>query len=136
MEEEKTLDMKGVEEDAAAAEREAEAAKKEPDVGSYTHTFQKPFSWEGHTYDTLTFDWMALTGEDHLNLENKILLKGRTLIVPAYTGDFLAGMAARACTERDNDGKRVITDEAVSKLPIRDFQAITGKARRFLQRGE
>lgn len=35
MEEEKMLDLKGVEEDAEAAEQVAEEAKQEPDVGSY-----------------------------------------------------------------------------------------------------
>lgn len=136
MEEEKILDLKGVEEDAAAAEQVAEEAKQEPDVGSYTHTFKDPFQWKGAAYDSLTFDWTALSGRDHLEIENEILMKGRTLVSPAFTGDFLAGMAARACTERDEKGKRVIDGQAILELPMADFQAITRKARSFLLRAE
>ena len=41
--EEKTLDMVGVAEDAAEAERVAEEARQEQEAGSYTHTFKNPF---------------------------------------------------------------------------------------------
>ena len=61
-------------------------------------------------------------------------MKGRTLVSPAFTGDFLAGMAARACTERDENGKRVIDGQAVVEMDMADFQAITRKARGFLLR--
>lgn len=61
-------------------------------------------------------------------------MKGRTLVNAAFTGDFLAGMAARACTERDESGKRVIDGQAVTEMPLGDFQAITRKARGFLLR--
>ena len=63
-------------------------------------------------------------------------MKGRTLVSPAFTGDFLAGMAARACTERDEKGKPVIDGQALKKMPMTDFQAITRKARGFLLRAE
>lgn len=84
----------------------------------------------------MTFNWTALSGRDHLEIENEILMKGRTLVSPAFTGDFLAGMAARACTERDEKGKRVIDGQAILELPMADFQAITRKARSFLLRAE
>lgn len=136
MEEEKKLDMSGVAEDAAAAEQEAEKAKNEPEAGSYTHTFIKPFQWKGRTFEELTFDWTALKGRDHLEIEQEVLMKGRTLISPAFTGDFLAGMAARACTERDEKEKHVIDTQAVMEMDLVDFQAITKKARGFLLRAE
>ncbi len=135
-EEKKELDMKGIAEDAAEAERVTEEAKKEPKIGSYTHKFKKPFQWKGHAYESLTFDWTVLDGEDHLEIESEIVMKGRTLVNPAFTGDFLAGMAARACTERDENGKRVIDGQAVKKMPMTDFQVITRKARGFLLRAE
>ena len=134
--EEKVLDLAGVAEDAAEAGRVAEEAEKEPETGSYTHTFKKPFPWKGKTYETLTFDWTALDGGDHLEIESEILMKGRTLVSPAFTGDFLAGMAARACTERDEKGKRVIDGQALKKMSMTDFQVITRKARGFLLRAE
>ena len=136
MAEEKRLDMEGVAQDAAEAERVAEEAKQEPETGSYTHTFKKPFLWKGKTYETLTFDWAALNGGDHLEIESEIVMKGRTLVSPAFTGDFLAGMAARACTERDEKGRRVIDGQALKKMPMTDFQAVTRKARGFLLRAE
>ena len=136
MAEEKTLDMAGVAEDAAEAERVAEEAKREPETGSYTHTFKNPFPWKGKTYEKLTFDWTTLTGRDHLEIESEIVMKGRTLVSPAFTGDFLAGMAARACTERDEKGKRVIDGMAVKEMALTDFQVITRKARGFLLRAE
>lgn len=136
MNEEKILDLAGVAEDAAEAERVTEEAKQERETGSYTHTFKNPFPWKGKTYEALTFDWTKLTGRDHLEIENEILMKGRTLVSPAFTGDFLAGMAARACTERDENGRRVIDGQAVTEMPMSDFQAITRKARGFLLRAE
>lgn len=132
MEVEKVLDMEGIAQDAAEAERVAEEAKQEQETGSYTHTFKNPFPWNGKTYEKLTFDWTALDGGDHLEIESEIVMKGRTLVSPAFTGDFLAGMAARACTERDEEGKRVIDGRAIKKMPMTDFQAITRKARGFL----
>lgn len=136
MAEGKNLDLKTVAEDAAEAERVAEEARREPEAGSYTHTFKKPFQWKDRVFESLTFDWTALKGRDHLEIEQELLMKGRTLVSPAFTGDFLAGMAARACTERDEKGKRVIDGQAVMDMPMGDFQAITRKARGFLLRAE
>lgn len=136
MAEVKELDMNAIEEDAADAEKAAEEAKNEPESGEYTHTFKKPFPWKGRMFDSLTFDWTSLSGKDHLEIENELLMKGRTLVSPAFNGDFLAGMAARACTERDEEGKRVIEGEAIGKMTMTDFQIITRKARSFLLRAE
>lgn len=136
MEEKKRLDLKTVEEDAAAAEQAAEEAKREPETGSYTHTFKTPFRWKERTFESLTFDWTALKGRDHLEIEQEVLMKGRTLVAPAFTGEFLAGMAARACTERDEKGKRVIDTQAIAEMDMVDFQSITRKARGFLLRAE
>jgi len=132
MAEEKILDMEGIAEDAAEAEKAAEDAKQEPEIWTYTHEFKKPFQWRGQTYERLTFDWTVLKGKDHLEIEQEILIKGRTLITPAFTGDFLAGMAARACMERNEKGKRVIDGRAIMEMEMVDFQAITRKARGFL----
>ena len=134
--EEKTLDMAGVAQDAAEAERVAEEAKQEQETGSYTHTFKNPFPWNGKNYEKLTFDWSALDGGDYLEIESEIVMKGRTLVSPEFTGEFLAGMAARACTEQDEKGRRVIDGQAIMEMPLADFQVITRKARGFLLRAE
>ena len=48
------------------------------------------------------FFWGALTGEDHEAIEGDMVRHGQTLMVPAFTGPYLAGMAVRACTNRDD----------------------------------
>lgn len=136
MEEEKKLDIEGIEKDAADAEKAAEEARRKKKPDRYTHTFAKPFQWKERTFESLTFDWTVLSGRDHLEIEQELMRKGRVLIAPAFTGSFLAGMAARACTERDGKGKRVIDTQAVMDMPMGDFQAITMEARDFLLRAE
>ena len=136
MAEKKELDMTAVERDAEDAERVAEEARREPEPGNYTHTFKKPFKWKGRTFESLTFDWEALTGRDHLEIQHEMTMKGRVLVNAAFDGDFLMGMAARACTERDEKGKRVIDGQAILEMSMGDFQTITRKARGFLLRAE
>ena len=136
MAEKKELDMKAVERDAEDAERVAEKARQEPEPGNYTHTFKKPFKWKGRTFESLTFDWEALTGRDHLEIQHEMTMNGRVLVNAAFDGDFLMGLAARACTERDEKGKRVIDGQAIMEMSMGDFQTITRKARGFLLRAE
>lgn len=125
-----------VAESAAEAEKLEVAAKNEPDTLVYTHQFKQPFTYHNATYERLTFDWGTLTGSDHIAIENEMLRRGKTLIVPAYTGDFLCGMAARACTDRNGEGFRVLNTDAMKAMPMRDFQAICRKAQDFLIRAE
>ena len=47
---------------------------QEKAVGAYTHTFKEPFSWQGHTFEELTFDFASLTGGDSLAIEEELLL--------------------------------------------------------------
>jgi len=122
--------------DASAAVELEQAARKEPETGAYVHTFSKPFQWEGRTYEFLTFRWDTLTGADHLDIESELLMKGRTLVVPEYTGDYLLGMAVRACAERNEKGRRALDAAAFQALPLRDFSQICKKARRFLLSSE
>ena len=77
----------------------------------------------------MTFDWGNLTGADYLAVENEMLAQGKTLVTPEFSGDFLAGMAVRACTCKLNV-------QTLKKMPLRDFRAILGKARTFLLRAE
>ena len=73
MNEEKTLDLEAVAENAAQAEAQAEEEAKGTPTGVYVHRFQKPFTLYEKKGDTveekqveeLTFDWDALTGGDH-----------------------------------------------------------------------
>ncbi len=119
---------------AEAAAKLEEAAAKEPDITNYIHTFKKPFIYQGHTYETLTFNWGALTGNDHLEIESELLMRGKTLVSPEFSGDFLCRMAARACTERDADGFRTVSADTLKAMPMREFQMICKRARSFLLR--
>ena len=118
---------------AAALDAEAQAS---PDDLTYTHTFKKPFEYRGHTVTELTFDWGGLTGADHQAIEDDLRRHGLTLVVPSFTGEFLGGMAVRACTNRDDKNIRIVDKDMLRALPIRDYQQIYMSARRFLRRGE
>lgn len=118
-------------EEAAEAEEEA---RRGDDAGTYTHTFLKPFSYRGSTIEELTFDWGRLSGDDHLEIEDELLRRGKTLVTPEFTSDFLWGMAVRACTLRDDNGVPALGRDAVRAMGMRDFQLICRKARSFLLR--
>lgn len=118
-----------------AAELEAEEATNKNDPSRYTHEFNKTFEWMGKSYDTLSFDFSALTGKDSLAIEREVLtVSGKTVIMPEYTPEYLVGMLARSCTERNEAGKKVIGTDAFNSMPLGDFQRMTKAARRFLLR--
>ena len=117
----------------AAAALDA-AAKESPDDLTYTHTFKKPFEYRGHTVTELTFDWGGLTGADHQAIEDDLRRHGLTLVVPSFTGEFLVGMAVRACVNRDDNGIRIVDADFLKALSLRDYHKIYFSARRFLLR--
>ncbi len=127
---------------AAAAEELEREAKAGNDITTYTHRFSSPFTFHSitedaikdTTVDALTFNWGTLTGADYLAIEDEVLMHGKTLVVPAFTGLFLCGMAVRACTPRNEDGIRTLDARALKSMPIRDFQTVIQSARSFLQR--
>ena len=119
---------------AEKLEQEAKAAS-DADAGSYEHIFKEPWEHGEKVYNSLHFEWNALTGGDSLDIEMELRRQGVTLVVPAFTGDYLAGMAARACTERKNEsGKLVIKTADIKSLPMTDFLTITSQARNYLLR--
>ena len=111
----------------AAVQLEAEA-QTGPDITAYTHIFEKPFEFQGRTVTELTFNWGALTGEGDM------LRHGQTLTIPAFTGPYLAGMAVRACVNRDDNGIRIVDADFLKALSLRDYHKIYFSARRFLLR--
>ena len=117
----------------AAVQLEAEA-QTGPDITAYTHIFEKPFEFQGRTVTELTFNWGVLTGEDHEAIEGDMLRRGQTLMVPAFTGPYLTGMAVRACANRDGNGIRIVDADFLKALSLRDYHKIYFSARRFLLR--
>ena len=117
-----------------AAEAEAEEAVRTSE-DCYTHVFDTPFSYCDETWESLTFDWSKLTGKDSLAIERKMITKGQQPINELYNGLYLTGIAARACTTKTSDGKR-IGEDVIENLPLSDFREICKKARGFFTKSE
>lgn len=107
-----------------AAMDEAEKAAGE-DLYCQTVVFKQPREWEGQTYNSLTFDWGELTGEDFLAIEQQMLLRGKALVSPEFSTVFLTLLAVKACRER-------VDEKFMRRLPIVLFNRIRSGARNFL----
>ena len=125
---------KDYKEDASLAVAEEEKAKTQPEEGVYIHKFEKPFTYNNNSVPELVFDWDILTGGDYDGIEAELVREGITLVLPEYTGSFLAHMAVRSCTTRNVNGLRFVDREFLRAIPIRDYKALLGKARSFLLR--
>lgn len=101
----------------------------------YTHVLERPIERDGKQYESLTFDYSCLTGRNSLSFEQNVLTEFRkNVVIPALSSEYLVNMAARACTDRDEQGKPFVNVPFLLDLPIRDFLRICASARRFLQR--
>lgn len=49
--------MENIKTAAEQAEEVELQAQTEPDYGTYTHIFRRPFTFEGRTFERMTFDW-------------------------------------------------------------------------------
>lgn len=121
-----------IEDTVEQAERLEAKAKAEPDNITYTHTFQKPFTYQGTTYDKLTFNWDSLSGKDSIAIERELINRRLTVVTAEYTPEYLAAMAARACTYRNDDGFRTVNTDMLYALPLPEFRQICEAARVFL----
>lgn len=119
---------------AAQAEQLEKEAQAQNDPGTYTHVFQEPFTYQGTTYEKLTFNWKALTGKDSVAIERELLGRNVTTVLAEFTPEYLAAMAVRACTYRNADGFRTVTTDTLYALPLPEFRTICAAARRFLMR--
>lgn len=105
-----------------AAESPVQAVES-GDVGVYTHVFKKPFEYEGRTYEELTFDFGHLKGRDMVAIENEMQGASEYALAPEISTSFQSKMAARAAG---------IGSDVLEAMPLKDFNKITGAARRFL----
>lgn len=112
----------------AKAVEEAQTDTPEDD-SLFTVTFRKPVLYNGQQYKSLTFDFDSLTGGDGLSIEAELQANGRMPIVPAFSGEYLIRMAAKACTEP-------IGHDIFSVMPLREYNSIRSAARNFLLRTE
>ena len=81
-EEKKTTTLEDTVKQAEQLEAEAQA---EADICTYTHTFQRPFTYEGITYEDLTFRWDSLSGRDSVAIERELLQRGITTVIAEFT---------------------------------------------------
>lgn len=112
----------------AVDETELEAAREEArknDVALFEIEFKKPVKYNGKEYSKLSFDFEKLTGRDGLAIEEELQMMNKTVIVPAFSGEYLVRMAARACTEK-------IGADIFDYMPIKDYNRIRSAARSFL----
>lgn len=101
----------------------------EESAGTYVHTFRTPFTYEGKTFNSVSFDFDRLTGNDAMAIEAEMQAMGKPVIIPSLSGDYLVRMATRACKES-------VGVDFFEMLPIRDYHTIRSKARNFLIRSE
>ena len=123
-----------IEKSAEQAEQAEAEALTEENSGIYTHEFKKPFTYEGRTFEQLSFDWESLSGKDSVAIERDLLNRNIAVVHAGFTPEYLAAMAARACTYRNEDGFRTVTTNMIYALPLGEFRKICIAARNFLFR--
>ena len=105
------------------------AEKAEESKNIFLHTFKKPVSYNGKTYEKLEFDFESLTGADALNIENELQAIGKPVVVPAFSGEYLIRMAAKACSEP-------VGSDIFMQMSLHDYNSIRSAARSFLLKSE
>lgn len=109
--------------DVAVAESDIQMVEA-TDSDLYVHTFKRPISYNGKTYESLTFDFSSLTGGDSLDVENELQSMGHAVVVRTLDGAYLSRMCARACTEP-------VGFDIFRVMSVKDYAIITNKSKRF-----
>lgn len=91
--------------------------------------FKKPFVYEGNEYTELSFDFDNLTGRDSLDVERELSMRGIQVAVPAFSGEYIIRIAAKACTE-------AIGYDAFERMALKDYNRLRSKVRNFLMGSE
>lgn len=107
----------------AAVEKAGGRKKLRQELGTVSYTLLEPFSWCGKTYETINFDFNALTGDDMEAIDDELSAMGQTTGTAAYERAQYKLLAARAGG---------IPADMVSKLPLVDYNQIIQAARAFL----
>ena len=111
--------------EAVTHDMTAEAVNEpvQADAGVYTHTFKKPFEYEGKTYTELTFNFERLSGRDMVSIETEMQMNNEYALAPEISRSFQGKMAAKAAG---------IGSDVLEAMPLKDFNKITNAARSFL----
>ena len=97
------------------------------DTDVVTYTFKKPFTYEGKSYEKLTFDFGSLSGRDSAEIEAELRAQNHPIIVASLDGEYLIRVCVRACTEN-------VGVDTLMALPLRDYNNLRDRARSFLMR--
>jgi hypothetical protein len=126
----KNTPVAGAEQAAGAAEAvtnettpETEKKQEQADTGVYTHVFKTPFEYSGVTYEKMTFNFARLKGADMISIESEMQASNDFALAPEVSQNFQSKIAAKAAG---------IGSDVIEALPMKDFNKITGAARRFL----
>ncbi len=112
-------------------EEELEQAKEEAKKAEnlFTLKLKKPLSYEGKEYGELSFDFDGLTGRDSLDVERELAIRGIQVAVPAFSGEYIIRIAAKACTEP-------VGYDAFEYMSLKDYNRLRSKVRNFLMGSE
>jgi len=92
---------------------------------SYKHKFKKPLMHDGEEINEVSFDFDSLTGLDAIGIEAELALKGKAVVAPEFSTDYLILMAVKVSSPK-------IGLDAFKRMGMRDYNKIRGVARSFL----
>lgn len=95
------------------------------EADTYVHKFSRPFSYDGNTYDELSFEFGNLTGGDSLAVEAELTALNKPVLVRSIDPQYLIRICAIACTEK-------VGSDIFDAMPLKDYAKITNVAKRFL----
>ena len=90
---------------------------------NYTHKFAKPTEIMGKKYESLTFYFEELTGDDVEDVELELQQRNIVVLSAEVSSAFQSAIAAKAA--------HMASDE-IRRLPLRDYMKIKNAARNFL----
>lgn len=82
-------------------------------------------TYNGVDYEALDFDFEKLTGADANNIEAELQALGKTVLVPALSGDYLMRMSVKAC-------QQPIGVDIFDTMSLKSYNKIRTAARNFL----
>ena len=103
----------------------------EEESGIYTVKLRRPVTFEGTEIKEMHFDFESLIGKDSREVQREMALKGQTVLIQSVDEDFKRAMAARACTDRLPDGRKIGAD-IFDYMTVADVNKVLTRLRRFL----
>lgn len=92
-------------------------------------TLRHHIDYNGKSYEKLEFDFSKLRGKDSLDVENELQALGKTVLIPAFSGEYLIRIAAKACAEP-------VGADIFEEMNLHDYNTVKNAARSFLLSSE